>query len=275
MPALLPVPGCTGSLAEEEFTGKENRNVRKEIRRIKLPHLHNLRSLGGYETSDGSVTAWGKLYRSDCPELLTDAEWETIRNLGIRTLVDLRSTFEARKMPVCPPEAFTYVHCPFFYEDPGISPEADAERKFLSSLSIDYCVMTEKNAAQVARILTAILEGAGTGAVMFFCTAGKDRTGIVSAEILRLCGVSDADIIADYSVTQIYNHEMIRQRISNLPPSILKEVPPETMTAAADSNPAVMRRYLDWSKEWGFPEQMDRLGFSLSQQDGLKQIMEA
>lgn len=34
--------------------------------------------------------------------------------------------------------------------------------------------------------------------VMFFCTAGKDRTGVVSAIILRRLGFSDKVIIDDY-----------------------------------------------------------------------------
>lgn len=35
--------------------------------------------------------------------------------------------------------------------------------------------------------------------VMYFCTAGKDRTGVVSALILKRLGFSDEIIIDDYT----------------------------------------------------------------------------
>lgn len=39
-------------------------------------------------------------------------------------------------------------------------------------------------------------------AVMFNCTAGKDRTGVISALILWLCGVRKSDIVYDYMRTK-------------------------------------------------------------------------
>lgn len=247
--------------------------MKPATRHIQTAHLYNLRDLGGYETTDGAVTAWHRLYRSDCPEKLDGTEWDTLADLGIRTLVDLRSTYEVGENPVCAPESFAYWHCPFFYEEPGIDLTSEAGKKFLASLSIDYCVMTRTSAAQVAGIMAALLEGLSSGAVLFFCTAGKDRTGIIAAEVLRLCGVSDEDIVADYCVTEIYNAEVIRRRIESLPPEILAQVSPETMAIAADSKPDTMRRYLAWSREWGFSTQMDSLGFSAAAQRELKSLL--
>ena len=247
--------------------------MRPAIRHIQLPHLYNLRDSGGYETSDGTSTAWHRLYRSDCPENLSDSEWDRLAGLGIATLIDVRSTYEASESPVCAPKGFTYRHCPFFYEEPGIELVGDAGREFLASLSLDYRVMTETSAMQIAKILTAICEGMTNGAVMFFCTAGKDRTGIVAAEVLRLCGVSDQCIVSDYCVTEVYNAEVIRQRIESLPPEILEQVSPQTMAVAADSSPDTMRRYLAWSEEWGFCTQMNGLGFSTEAQRELKFLL--
>lgn len=247
--------------------------VQAKVRRIKTKHLHNLRDLGGYETSDGGVTAWEKLYRSDCPDRLEDSEWEKLAGLGIKTLVDIRSTYEINEAPIPVPEFFSYRKRPFFYEEPGADMKGEAGKKFLASLSIDYCVMCETSAMQIPKILAAILEGLEQGAVMFFCTAGKDRTGIIAAELLRLCGVSDEDIVADYSVTEIYNAEAIQQRIRSLPPEILAQISPETMKKAADSSPATMVRYLSWSRKYGFSERMDKLGFSIMAQSELKTLL--
>ena len=243
------------------------------IRRIKLPNLYNLRDMGGYECSgagDTSVISWNRLYRCDCPSDLKEDEWNRIRDLKIKTLIDLRSTFEASENPVNAPDDLVYLHRPFFKEEPGVDLTGEAGKKFLESLSIDYCVMAETSAKQIADILNTILDSLTVGNVAFFCTAGKDRTGIVAAQILRMCGVSDEDIIADYSITEVYNEEVIRARIESIPKEILAQVSPETMALAASSKPETMRRYLRWSAEWGFADVMDKNGFTTEKQSRLK-----
>ena len=44
------------------------------------------------------------------------------------------------------------------------------------------------------------------GGVLFHCTAGKDRTGVVSAILLTLVGVSDEDIVYDYAISREFNN---------------------------------------------------------------------
>ena len=53
--------------------------------------------------------------------------------------------------------------------------------------------------------------------VMFNCTAGKDRTGVVSAVLLGICGVSDADILTDYMQTKAYSAKRFAQIHENFP----------------------------------------------------------
>ncbi|MBR4696578.1 MAG: hypothetical protein IKO94_10915, partial [Selenomonadaceae bacterium] len=65
----------------------------------------------------------------------------------------------------------------------------------------------------------------------------------------------------------------IQQRIRSLPPEILAQISPETMKKAADSSPATMVRYLSWSREYGFSERMDKLGFSIMAQSELKTLL--
>ena len=56
-----------------------------------------------------------------------------------------------------------------------------------------------------------------TGGVMFNCSAGKDRSGVVSAILLWLCGVSEEDIIYDYMITKICNKERFELLHKNFP----------------------------------------------------------
>ena len=68
-------------------------------RRIKIGQMLNLRDLGGYETEDGRITAWGKLFRSDLPTGLKQEDIEHLLYLGITTVIDLRSDMERERQP--------------------------------------------------------------------------------------------------------------------------------------------------------------------------------
>lgn len=217
------------------------------IRRIRLPHLYNLRDLGGYEKKDGDSTKWHRLYRSDCPDMLEDEEWQRLRELDIRTLIDLRSSFEIAVRPVKPPSDFTYLHMPFIYEKAeDLSSTHMAARKFMESVSNTYPVMFENSLENVKEIISAIYEKQKDGAVMFFCTAGKDRTGIIAAVYLLSEGVCNEDIIADYSVTELYNIDEVRRRIEAMPKAYLDRLSDEQIGALCKSNPEKMHEFLDF-----------------------------
>ena len=64
-------------------------------------------------------------------------------------------------------------------------------------------IATAKNMSEVLKVLAEAESG-----VLFHCTAGKDRTGVVSAIILMLCGVERETIVRDYVVSREYNRTM-------------------------------------------------------------------
>lgn len=243
------------------------------IRRIKLPNLYNFRDLGGYETKEGGVTVWNRLYRCDCPSDLKEEEWQRLRELGIKTLIDIRSSYEAAAAPVKAPEDFHYLPYPLFREEAGADLSEEAGRKFMESLSLDYREIAANAPERIAGILQRILESLREGNVAFFCTAGKDRTGIISAEILRLSGVSDEDIVANYAITEIYNEQVIRARLASIPEEIMSQVSPETMEKAVGSKPQAMWEYLEWSGKTDFPKLLEQNGFTPEMRQELKEMM--
>lgn len=125
--------------------------------------------------------------RSDVPENLTDEEVEWLLENGITTIVDLRSDEEVIKKSCCLKErdGFTYFHLPV--TGGGDTP------KSLEHLYIVYRQMVDE---QMEKIIDTIMNAKSN--VMYFCTAGKDRTGVVSAMILKRLGFSDDVIIDDY-----------------------------------------------------------------------------
>ena len=82
----------------------------------------------------------------------------------------------------------------------------------------NYYRMIENDRA-IADIFVTMANSAG--GILFHCQEGKDRTGIISALLLLLAGVSDIDIYADYEISNIYLYEMIQTAKGILPDYLL------------------------------------------------------
>ena len=173
------------------------------MRRILLCGMEKLRDLGGYPLAGrGSerFTRWGSLYRGDLPKQVTQADRQRLRELGITTVVDLRSAEEIERKPdpLAQELGIRYLHCPLAGD--GRVPAPD-------EVPLSYMEMAD-GTGQMAGALQAIAEA--PQAVLFHCTAGKDRTGVVAALLLWLAGVSEEDILADYIVSGPYLQQMLR-----------------------------------------------------------------
>lgn len=159
----------------------------------------NLRDLGGLPTEDGGLTSYGAFVRGDTLCGLTDSGRGALLGYGIRTVIDLRSMNEITAEPnpfAALPDVISYVHRPL--NDPAtetrLSVTADAAER--------YVLMTDADAVakRIGTIFTSMAE-APPGGVLFHCFAGRDRTGIVAALLLRLAGVAIDMIVEDYEIT--------------------------------------------------------------------------
>lgn len=125
--------------------------------------------------------------RSDVPENLTGTEIQWLLDNGVTTIVDLRSEEEVSAKPCCLAgrAGFRYLHLPV--TGGGGTPQS------LAHLYMVYRQMLDET---MEKIVDTIMN-AGSN-VLYFCTAGKDRTGVVSAVILKRLGFSDEAVIDDY-----------------------------------------------------------------------------
>jgi protein-tyrosine phosphatase len=167
----------------------------------------NVRDLGGHPTEDGGETRMRAIVRADSVRRLTPAGWRALVDYGIRTIVDLRLSSE---MEEDPPGAapVDVVHVSFFDEVSLEEQMAIAAQWFdapddVTAVRQGYLAMLERNAANVARAISTVAR-AGEGGVLVHCAGGKDRTGLVSALLLRLAGVPISDIAADYGLSADY-----------------------------------------------------------------------
>ncbi len=130
--------------------------------------------------------------RGDSSAKLTEAGWRAAREHGIRTVVDLRSEPELADDP--PRRAdVAYVRIPLSDFD---RPQRDDPEDKAEALRLWYAEHLEYNADGIAAVFRVLADA--EGGVMIHCLGGKDRTGIVSALLLRLAGAPLEEIEADY-----------------------------------------------------------------------------
>jgi protein-tyrosine phosphatase len=168
--------------------------VNAEGRRIELAGLFNLRDLGGYPTAQGELP-WRTLLRSDALHQLDPAGIAALTELGLRTIIDLRTHVEVEIAP-SPLDQLSGRHAHVSILG------GDLEGLPLKLDEVYAYVVTECGTAIADAIRPLCAERAFPALV--HCTAGKDRTGIVIAMVLAVLGVPDHVIAADYALSASY-----------------------------------------------------------------------
>jgi len=168
---------------------------------IELEGALNVRDLGGYATQHGTQTAWGRAFRSDSLHNLTPADDAKLREVGIYTLIDLRRRDEIDNEPdvwMNQPD-FRFHHIPI--AEVAVSSAIAVQTLNILNLEELYRSFLDIRQPQLKRIFETMAE-ASDRPVLFHCSAGKDRTGIVAALLLDLAGVPAETIALDYELTR-------------------------------------------------------------------------
>jgi protein-tyrosine phosphatase len=161
---------------------------------------YNVRDLGGLPTRKGTLTRRGAVIRADLLARLTPTGRSAMFDYGVRTVIDLRAPQETIDEPSVArvgDHPLTYLNLPLEAYYPHVS----ALIQQAQSRAQVYCIMVDHYADLMVEVMRAVAD-AGSGGIVIHCHAGKDRTGIVSALLLALAGVSAADIAVDYAESQ-------------------------------------------------------------------------
>ncbi len=175
-------------------------------RRVPFANVFNFRDLGGYPVGDGRTTKWGRMYRADGLHRLAGDDLDLIDGIGIRTVIDLRTSKEIADRGAFPVEQYpvAYHHLSIIdvtWVETGVPDFEPTEQGGIDFLVWAYRDMLDTGADRFAQAI-ATLAQPGNGPAVFHCAAGKDRTGLLAMLILGGLG-ADRDVIAeDFGLTR-------------------------------------------------------------------------
>jgi len=171
--------------------------VSAAFRDVLLSGVYNVRDLGGLPCRDGSLTRRGVFLRGDSPHWLTiPAREQLLAQYHVQTVIDLRSTRETvqHPSPFDHDARITYVAVPL--QTTGVRM---FDLRQITQLHLYYQHLIRTAHAPLRRVFETLADAPAT--TYFHCRIGKDRTGIVTAMLLDLVGVSADVIIDDYLQT--------------------------------------------------------------------------
>ena len=213
-------------------------------RAIPVEGAHNVRDLGGYETSDGRQIRWRTLFRAADIHALSPAAQSTLIDAGVRTVIDLRGSRELTEAASVFRDQPGIQYCPHNMTGDALIDRWGAVPVPADSsirLSTMYSTVLDERGEMVKTILETVSQP-GTLPAVFHCTAGKDRTGVLAALLLGIAGVPHDRIVEDYALSARFLYGT-----STVPPdgSGADEFPPFEEYQAKWCPPAAMGLTLD------------------------------
>ena len=167
-------------------------------RKMNLETAYNVRSFAGYRTK-GGAKASDRLLRGDCLLPMSGRDARALASLGLSHVVDLRSEGEIKKVP----SIFASYKGVDYRNVPLISnAEAEIQTPENFTMAMLYIDLLQNVGPAILTVFKTIAAAAaGDGKLLFHCTAGKDRTGLIAALLLDLAGADDETIVRDYTET--------------------------------------------------------------------------
>lgn len=169
-----------------------------------------------------------KYIRSDVPTAISEEEKAWLLSNGITAVVDLRTEEEraVKKCPLIEDNDFSY-HC--FSLTGG-----DKVPQSVGDVSESYIGMVDEKFKNLIDFLLNAKSG-----VLYFCNAGKDRTGVVSAVLLHKLGFPEEYIVADYMKSKDNLAEMLNDYAKNNPAINIDVITPRR---------EYIEKFLEWYK---------------------------
>lgn len=190
-------------------------------RLLPLEGVPNARDIGGYRTTDGRMVKWDVIYRTGELSHLTAQDKAVLEARDLRSIHDLRTVEERRTQPTIWTGADAPTITAFDYSMDMSGFAALFQGDITAGRARDvfaatYPEMLKMQRPQQRALFADLLKG--EGAILYHCSAGKDRTGMATALILSALGVPRETILADYELSnQYYRPDLAGAALSDNP----------------------------------------------------------
>lgn len=253
---------CSGIVAQNENQPRRAAEVRFIMaERIILESLLNTRDLGGYRTVDGMAVRPKALIRSGALAGITKKDEEILfAEYGVRTVIDLRTRLEADEKPDPEVDGVTNLFHPILDEElAGFTHENEDGEEFdmlegflMHAKSLEgkpeiyigqlykNLVLSERAMNRYGRFIDLVLE-AGDGAVLWHCSAGKDRAGMASALLLTALGVDRQTVLEDF----VKSNEYLRPETERMMALVRTRTQDQVLEKCAETLCQVHESYLE------------------------------
>ena len=229
----------------------------------------NFRDIGGYLNQDGKKVKKGLYFRAGRQDRMTDKDLAQLSDLNIATQIDLRKQEEVLDQGRGPLEAMgaNYINI-------AVIPEGGSDKlnKLVGDTGISgkrYLGYLEFGPTSWLRLFGILAEQENLP-VLLHCTAGKDRTGVSTAFLLSILGVSRDIIEADYLLTNLDTERQADFIESTV--GYPEGYDREKMISIAGVPRDAMKDFLDeWNQKWGSAvEYLQKIGITNDQMDMIR-----
>ena len=229
----------------------------------------NFRDIGGYLNQDGKKIKKGLYFRAGRQDRMSDKDLAKLSDLNISTQIDLRKPDEVLDQGKGPLEAMgaNYINI-------AVIPEGGSDQlsKLVGDTGISgkrYLGYLEFGPTSWLRLF-GILSNEDNLPVVLHCTAGKDRTGVSTAFLLSVLGVSREVIEADYLLTNLDTARQADFIESTV--GYPEGYDRESMISAAGVPKDAMKDFLDGvESKWGtVVEYLKKIGITQEQMDTIR-----
>ncbi|AZA77632.1 tyrosine-protein phosphatase [Chryseobacterium sp. G0186] len=186
---------------------------------INIEKVYNFRAVGSIKNTEGRSLKEGMFYRSGHLHKLKKKSFDQIEKLGIKEIIDLRNSKEIFQKPDHLPNEIAYKKYSAFEDEgdqlsqarklvlKGKVNASDADKRMIDF----YREYVTENPETIKAIITEILDSKEP--ILYHCTAGKDRTGIITALILTILKFDKETIYNEYLLSNNFRKDLVEKRL--------------------------------------------------------------
>lgn len=199
---------------------------------LDLHSVQNSRDLGGLTTTDNKRVKYGRIFRTANMAMLDDRDIELLKSYNLKKVLDFRTDDVIANSPNVKIDGVEYIHIPIVKGiSSRVTSKGDYENRTMADIYLTFTMdfngkgfewmqnfyknlYSSDYSLSQYKVFFDYLKDNKDGAIIFHCTAGKDRTGVGAILFLTLLGVDREQIINDYLLTNESTRNDIEKAIA-------------------------------------------------------------